>query len=62
MIYSKILNNPEILATLFLKETQPQNRIVLAEIAGEMHLEEAVAILMEIINAEQDEKYAAKGH
>jgi CheY-like chemotaxis protein/HEAT repeat protein len=60
VIYSKILNNPELLASLLLKETQPQNRIILAEIAGEMRLEEVVSTLMDMINSEQDEKVLRK--
>ncbi|MGD9211568.1 MAG: response regulator [Desulfobacteraceae bacterium] len=56
IIYSKFLSNPDILTNLFLKETKSQNRIILAEIAGEMRMEQAAPILLGIINAEQDEK------
>jgi CheY-like chemotaxis protein/HEAT repeat protein len=56
LIYSKILINPSLLSKLLLKETQPEYRSVLAEIAGEMRLEQSTATLMEILNSEQNVK------
>ena len=56
LIYSKILINPDLLSKLLLKETKPEYRIVLMEIAGEMRLEQATSTLMEVINSEQNEK------
>jgi len=56
LIYSKILINPDFLSKLLLKETKPEYRIVLMEIAGEMRLEQATSTLMEVINSEQNKK------
>ncbi len=56
VVYSKILSHPEILNDLLLRETQHENRIILAEIAGEMRLEQVAPTLVGIINSEQDEK------
>ncbi len=56
IVFSKILSNPDILTSLFLRETKPQNRIVLAEIAGEMRLEQSATVLLSLINEEHDEK------
>lgn len=56
LIYSKILINPALLSKLLLKETQPEYRSVLAEIAGEMRLEQSISTLMEILNSEQNVK------
>jgi CheY-like chemotaxis protein/HEAT repeat protein len=56
LIYSKILINPTLLSKLLLKETQPEYRTVLAEIAGEMRLEQSTSTLMEILNSEQNLK------
>jgi CheY-like chemotaxis protein/HEAT repeat protein len=56
IVYSNVFGNPQMLTRLLLKETRREYRVVLAEIAGEIRLEQATPILLSILNEEQDEK------
>ncbi len=56
ILFSKALDSPEALSKLLIREVKPSHRVVLAEIAGEIRLEEATPILLGILNEEHDEK------
>jgi CheY-like chemotaxis protein/HEAT repeat protein len=56
LLYSKALDNPEILTRMLMRELKSTHRAVLAEIAGEIKLEEATPILLSILGEEQDER------
>lgn len=56
ILFSKALDNPQILSNLLLREVKPNHRVVLAEIAGEIRLAAAIPILLAILGEEQDEK------
>lgn len=56
LLFSKALDNPDMLMKMLMREMKPNHRVVLAEITGEIKLEEATPMLLSIINEEQDEK------
>ncbi len=56
ILFSKTLDHPKALTNLLMRETKPNHRALLAEIAGEIRLESATPILLGILNEEQDEK------
>ncbi len=56
VLYSKCLDNPGALTHLLMRESKPEHRVVLAEIAGEIRLEEATSVLLGILNEAHDEK------
>jgi CheY-like chemotaxis protein len=56
LLFSKALDNPEMLAHMLIREVKPNHRVVLAEVAGEIKLDEATPILLSILSEEQDEK------
>ncbi len=56
LLYSKALDNPHLLSHMLMREVKPVNRMVLAEVAGEIKLEEATPILLSILGEEHDEK------
>ncbi|MFZ1983625.1 MAG: HEAT repeat domain-containing protein [Desulfatitalea sp.] len=56
LLFSKALDNPEMLAHMLIREVKPNYRVVLAEVAGEIKLDEATPILLSILSEEQDEK------
>jgi CheY-like chemotaxis protein len=56
LLFSKALDNPEMLAQMLIREVKPNHRLVLAEVAGEIKLEDATPILLSILSEEQDEK------
>jgi CheY-like chemotaxis protein/HEAT repeat protein len=56
VLYSKALDNPEVLTRMLMRELKSAHRAVLAEIAGEIKLEEATPILLSILGEEQDER------
>lgn len=56
LLFSKALDNPDRLIQLLMREMKSNHRVVLAEIIGEIKLEEATPMLLSIINEEQDEK------
>lgn len=55
LLYAKTLSNPEVLPQLLIREVKPNNRALLAEIAGEIRLESAVPILLGMLNEETNE-------
>lgn len=56
ILFSKALDNPVEVSKMLIRETKPNNKVVLAEIAGEIRLESATPILLGIIGEDQDEK------
>jgi CheY-like chemotaxis protein len=56
LLYSKALDNPDLLVRILMQETKPAHRVVLAEIAGEIKLESATPVLLAILSKEKDEK------
>ena len=56
LLYAKALDHPEILTDLLIREAKPDHRILLAEIAGEIRLTEAVPTLLGILTESHDEK------
>lgn len=55
MLFSRALDNPALLIQMLMRELKPNHRVVLAEIAGELKLDQATPMLLSIINEEQDE-------
>ncbi len=53
-MYSKILGYPEILLDLLINEKDPATKIFLAKVAGEICLEEAVPIQLDMLTWESD--------
>jgi CheY-like chemotaxis protein len=56
VLFSKALDYPDTLSGLLIRETKPNNRALLSEIAGEIRLESATPILLSILNEERNEK------
>jgi CheY-like chemotaxis protein len=56
LLFSKALDNPEMLTHILIREVKPNHRVVLAEVAGEIKLDEATPILLSILSEERDEK------
>jgi CheY-like chemotaxis protein len=56
LLYSRALDNPQMLNQMLMREVKPSHRVVLAEVAGEIKLEEATPVLLGILNEDQDEK------
>lgn len=56
LLFSKALDNPQLLTYLLIREVKPQHRMVLAEIAGEIKLEDATPVMLSILTEERDEK------
>ncbi|MBI5063057.1 MAG: HEAT repeat domain-containing protein, partial [Desulfatitalea sp.] len=56
LLFSKALDNPEMLTQMLIREVKPNHRLVLAEVAGEIKLDDATPILLSILSEEQDEK------
>jgi CheY-like chemotaxis protein len=56
MLYSKCLDNPEVLSRLLIREVNPANRLILIKIAGEIRLASAAPTLLAILIEERDEK------
>jgi CheY-like chemotaxis protein len=56
LLYSKALDTPDVLTHMLIREAKPDHRVVLAEIAGEIKLEDATPILLGMLNEEHDEK------
>jgi CheY-like chemotaxis protein len=55
LLYAKILSNPGVLTELLVNEAKPNNRALLAEIAGEIRLELAAPVLLGMLNEETNE-------
>lgn len=55
-LFSKVLDSPQVLLDLLKQSGETLDRAFLAEIAGEIHLENAVPILLEILAMENDLK------
>ena len=55
-LYSKALFGAEVFINLLINESNPGRKAVLIGIAGEMRLEEATSVLIEVLNDEEDEK------
>jgi len=56
LLYSRALDNPQMLNQMLMREVKPSHRVVLAEVAGDIKLEEATPVLLGILNEDQDEK------
>ncbi len=56
LLFSKALDNPELLGQLLMREVKPSHRMVLVEVAGEIKLEDTTPIMLGILNEERDEK------
>lgn len=56
LLFSKALDNPQELNRMLMREVKPSHRIVLAEVAGEIKLEEATPVLLGILSEAEDEK------
>jgi CheY-like chemotaxis protein len=55
ILYAKSLYHPEMLLAMLTRETKRENRVVLAQVAGEVRLEGAADKLMAILNEDEDE-------
>lgn len=56
LLYSKAIDNPEIISKLLVRETKPAHRLALTEIVGEIRLESAASTLLSILSEQRDEK------
>ncbi len=56
ILFSKALDNPESLTQLLIRESKPNHRVVLAEIAGEIRMESATPVLLGLLSETNDEK------
>ena len=56
ILFSKALDHPGELSRLLIRETKPNHRALLAEIAGEIRLQSAIPILLGILNEDRNEK------
>jgi CheY-like chemotaxis protein/HEAT repeat protein len=56
VLFSKALDHPEALTRALMRETKPNLRVLLSEIAGEIRMASATPILLSILNEDQDEK------
>jgi CheY-like chemotaxis protein len=56
LLYSKALDNPDVLTRLLMRETNPSHREILAQIAAELKLEAATPILSAMLSESCDEK------
>jgi CheY-like chemotaxis protein len=56
LLFSKALDNPDILIDLIRREVKPACRILLAEIAGEIKLDRATPVLLSILAERQNEE------
>ncbi len=55
-MYSKVLDSPEVLLDLLSQAADPLSRAFLAETSGEIRINEAVPILLDILPKEKDSK------
>jgi CheY-like chemotaxis protein/HEAT repeat protein len=55
ILYAKALYHPEKLLAMLTREVKRENRVMLAEVAGDMRLEAATSQLMGILNEDDDE-------
>ena len=55
ILYAKALYHPNLMLQMLVRESRREQRVVLAEVAGEMRLEGAAAQLMSILNEDEDE-------
>lgn len=56
LLFSKALDSPDVITQMLIRSVKPSHRVVLAEIAGEIKLEEASASLLGILNEDRNEK------
>jgi len=56
LLFSKALDSPDQLIQMLMREVKPNHRVILAEIAGEIKLEEATPLLLGILREDRDEK------
>lgn len=56
LLYSKALDDPDALIQMLMREGQPGHRVVLARLAGEIKLDAATPILMDMLNEAHDQK------
>jgi CheY-like chemotaxis protein/HEAT repeat protein len=55
ILYAKALYHPDLVLSMLNRESRPENRVVLVDVAGEMRLEGAASQLMAILNEDNDE-------
>ncbi|MEJ2640235.1 MAG: HEAT repeat domain-containing protein [Desulfosarcinaceae bacterium] len=55
-LYAKAMDQPKVFRDLLMREMNREVRLVLVEVAAEIRLEEALPVLMGILNEEHDEK------
>jgi CheY-like chemotaxis protein/HEAT repeat protein len=56
VLYCRALDSPDVVLQLMIREVKPSHRMALAELAGEIRLEAATAILLGILNEDENEK------
>jgi CheY-like chemotaxis protein len=55
-LYAKAMDHPQTFIDLLMREMKREVRLILVEVAAEIRLEEALPVLMGILNEEHDEK------
>ena len=55
-MFSKVLDNPDILLEVISKSNDPASRILMVEIAGEIRYEKVVPLLLDMLKKERDLK------
>lgn len=55
-LYAKAMDHPQVFLDLLMREMKREVRLILVEVAAEIRLEEALPVLMGILNEEHDEK------
>jgi CheY-like chemotaxis protein/HEAT repeat protein len=56
ILFSKALDYPDTFTRMLIREVKPNHKIILLEVAGEIRLESATAILLSTLNDDQDER------
>jgi CheY-like chemotaxis protein/HEAT repeat protein len=56
ILFSKALDYPDTFTTMLMREVKPSHKIILSEVAGEIRLESATAVLLSTLSEDQDEK------
>jgi CheY-like chemotaxis protein/HEAT repeat protein len=59
-LYAKAMDHPQTFLDLLMREMDRDARMILVEVAAETRLEEALPVLMAILNEEHDEKILRK--
>ncbi len=56
ILFSKALDYPDTFIKMLIREVKPNHKIILSEVAGEIKLESATAVLLSTLNEDQDER------